>query len=67
VIQSQARERFGATPGNDVFESVSALYSNLSQKNNLHFIQEKTSDKEPWVFTSVSTMKSKSPSPWKSY
>lgn len=47
MIQSQARERFGATPGNDVFESASALYSNLSQKYNLHFIQEKTSDKEP--------------------
>ena len=53
MIQSRERERerereiFGATPGNDVFESVSALYSNLSQKNNLHFIQEKTSDKEP--------------------
>lgn len=30
-----------------MMESVSALYSNLSQKINLHFIQEKTSDKEP--------------------
>ena len=47
VTRERERERFGATPGNDVFESVSALYSNLSQKNNLHFIQEKTSDKEP--------------------
>lgn len=47
MIQSQVRERFGATRDNDVFESVSTFYSNLSQKNNLHFIQEKTSDKEP--------------------